>query len=272
RDSVVAMDAAGDFVVAWDSQDGGSYTEVYSRRYGKDGTPLDASQIQVSTNSSADQRIPAVAMDASGDFVVTWGNYGSTTTIQAKTYTSAGSASSEFQVNTGTLDVEYPTVAMDATGDFVISYSNKYAPQGHVYASLFKAGTTSAITTVQVDTLTSTDSTVFTSTVAMDAEGDFVVAWGQLQYGGPFPVLQSLVQRFNPDGTTDGSQINLPTDPLPYFGLPTSVSVDAEGDFIVGWMEYYKYGPGKPVISRIQTYNKDGTAVDAATTLGDVSM
>lgn len=269
RDPAVAMDAAGDFVVAWDSQNGGSEYQIYARRYAKDGTALDASDVQVSTITSPNQRYPAVAMDAVGDFVVTWNNESATTTVQARTYTSDATASSEFQVNTGTLNADNPTVAMDVAGDFVISYSNKYASQGHVYASVFKTGTTSATTTVQVDTLTATSSTVFTSTVAMDAQGDFVVAWEQVQYAGPsVPVLQALAQRFNPDGTTNGSQVTVPIDPLPYFGIPTTISMDAEGDFIVGWMEYYKYGSGHAPISKIQLYNKDGSAAAPTMTLG----
>ena len=68
----VAMDAAGDFVVAWQSnpQDG-SFYGVYAQAYRANGVP-DGAEFLVNTYTTGYQENPAVAMDTAGDFVVAW--------------------------------------------------------------------------------------------------------------------------------------------------------------------------------------------------------
>ena len=70
----VAMDADGDFVVAWHSgnfgsgQDGSLYG-IYAQRYNAAGV-AQGSEFQVNTHTTERQAFPSVAMDADGDFVV----------------------------------------------------------------------------------------------------------------------------------------------------------------------------------------------------------
>ena len=76
----VARNASGAFVVAWGSY-GSSDTDlsggsIQARRYAANGAPL-AGDFQVNTYTMNNQRDPALATDASGNFVVAWGSYGS---------------------------------------------------------------------------------------------------------------------------------------------------------------------------------------------------
>ncbi|MFN9975695.1 MAG: flagellar hook associated protein, partial [Phycisphaerae bacterium] len=68
----MAMDANGDFVVAWQSslQDG-SGEGIYARRYNAAGVSQ-SGEIPVNTTTLNNQETASVAMDADGDFVVTW--------------------------------------------------------------------------------------------------------------------------------------------------------------------------------------------------------
>ena len=68
----VASDQAGRFVIVWNSSDqDSSYDGVYMRLFAADGTPLnDEAQVNQYTRDS--QTGAAVAMDAAGDFVVSW--------------------------------------------------------------------------------------------------------------------------------------------------------------------------------------------------------
>jgi len=78
----VAMDAAGDFVVAWTSfvpycyDTAGMvcppYGDVYARRFNAAGRALGA-EFRVNT-TPVPNTTPAVAMEADGDFVVVWDN------------------------------------------------------------------------------------------------------------------------------------------------------------------------------------------------------
>ncbi len=75
RDPSVAMDDAGNFVVAWHSynQDGSSWG-VFAQRYNANGT-IAGAEFQVNTFTNSEQSWPSVAMDTDGDFVVVWQSY-----------------------------------------------------------------------------------------------------------------------------------------------------------------------------------------------------
>jgi hypothetical protein len=72
RYASVAADADGDFVVAWASvnQDGSSYG-IFGRRFSSAGTAL-GGEFHVNTFTTSYQRVPRVAAEAGGDFVVAW--------------------------------------------------------------------------------------------------------------------------------------------------------------------------------------------------------
>jgi hypothetical protein len=119
------MDAAGDFVVTWmsDSQDG-SGQGIYAQRYNAIGTPQ-GTEFLVNTTTLSDQSLSAVAMNAAGDFIITWtsdGQDGSASGIFAQAYSAAGVPQGpEFQVNTTTAGNQfYPSVAADSRGDFAV--------------------------------------------------------------------------------------------------------------------------------------------------------
>jgi hypothetical protein len=73
---IVASDAAGNFVVAWESmfQDGSDWG-VFAQRYDSSGAPR-GSEFPVNTYTTDRQKQPAVASDPSGTFVVAWSGGG----------------------------------------------------------------------------------------------------------------------------------------------------------------------------------------------------
>jgi hypothetical protein len=68
----VASDSSGSFVVVWSSPQDGS--GVFGQRYDGTGAPLGA-EFRVNTYTPVSLGQPAVASDASGNFVVVWRNY-----------------------------------------------------------------------------------------------------------------------------------------------------------------------------------------------------
>src|SRR5262249_9194053 len=134
---VVAADAAGDFVVAWQSygQDG-SYEGVYAQHYSADGIPL-GGEFRVNAYTTSNQWEPAVGMDAAGDFVIAWASFGqdgSDYGVFARRYSAAGAPlGGEFLVNSYTNSRQHlPSVAMDAAGDFVVAWTG-YGRDGNGY-------------------------------------------------------------------------------------------------------------------------------------------
>src|SRR5688572_11794360 len=71
--AAVAMDADGDFVVAYIGPDANG-VGVFVRRFNRIGVARGPA-VQVNTFTTHSQSLPAVAMDADGDFVVTWQSY-----------------------------------------------------------------------------------------------------------------------------------------------------------------------------------------------------
>ncbi|HWY25265.1 MAG TPA: hypothetical protein VNX47_10125, partial [Nevskia sp.] len=63
-------DAAGDFVVVWESYNGNDW-DVYARCYDSSANPR-GGEFRVNNTTAGDQRFPAVAMDPGGGFLVAW--------------------------------------------------------------------------------------------------------------------------------------------------------------------------------------------------------
>jgi hypothetical protein len=96
---VVASDAAGNFVVVWESNGSAGTdtdsTSIQGQRYDAGGAPV-GSQFQVNSYTTLYQRTPNVAADAVGNFVVVWASFfgdGSDTqfaSVQAQRYDASG--------------------------------------------------------------------------------------------------------------------------------------------------------------------------------------
>ncbi len=92
-ESNVAMDQNGNFVVVWQSygQDGSGWG-VDGRQFTAAETPI-TGEFQVNVYTTNNQFEPKVAMDANGDFVVTWSSFGQdagTYGIYARRYFASG--------------------------------------------------------------------------------------------------------------------------------------------------------------------------------------
>ncbi|HLA63184.1 MAG TPA: hypothetical protein VK610_02065, partial [Rhodothermales bacterium] len=141
----VAMATGGAFVVVWESdgQDGDSYG-VFAQRHGAGGTSVGGA-FRVNTHTTLYQGSPAVAMDADGDFVVTWmsAHDGAGSGIFAQRYDATGMPQgAEFPVSAGaTLLRGFPSVAMDASGAFVVTWQSGAAGSDDVdiYARRYDA-------------------------------------------------------------------------------------------------------------------------------------
>ena len=125
----IALSPSGNFVIAWESygQDGGA-DGIYAQRYDANGV-AQGSEFLVSTATAPDQFYPTAAIDASGNFVVTWtsvGQDGSGRGIYGQRFDSAGNKlGSEFLVNTTTVNTqEYSVVTTNAFGDFVVTWES----------------------------------------------------------------------------------------------------------------------------------------------------
>jgi hypothetical protein len=246
----VAADGVGNFVVVWasDGQDGPGGSGVFARRYDSAGLPL-GGEFQVNTYTTRDQDEPAVAADATGDFVVVWrsfydffapGQDGSDSGVFAQRYDSAGAVQGvEFQVNTyTTADQIQPAVALDAAGNALVVWASfgfgisdgQDGSDAGIYGQRYDSAGAAQGGEFLVNTWTTSRQSA--PSVAADASGNFVVAWSGR--GATDPDLGIFAKRYDGAGLPLGGEFQVNTYTT-YTQLRPSVAADGAGGFVVVW-------------------------------------
>ena len=146
-DGRVAMRSDGEFVVAF-ATGGGSGYDVVARRFGSSGQAIGAAfrvnTYAVNTSTTGNAITPAVAMDAHGNFVVSWRSNspdGDGTGVAARSFRADGAPrGTELVVNTYTTGSQQPgssgSVGVDEVGNFVITWGSPF-PALDIHAQRF---------------------------------------------------------------------------------------------------------------------------------------
>ncbi|MCK4704397.1 MAG: hypothetical protein KAT90_02860, partial [Gammaproteobacteria bacterium] len=273
-DQSIAMNANGDFVIAWESfgqepdTGGQNTTGIFARLYNRPGEPLGDEFLVNITNISADNT-PSVAMDADGDFVVVWNR--DDFSIRVRRYDKFGMAQGvimEANQDAPSRLPHDPVVAMDADGDFVVVWweSDINNSDGAVVALRYDAqGNESLQGIIPVD------QTLYNSQekpdVAMNMDGDFVIVWtdqGELDQnrvrlndssdGSKSGVFMRCYDALGVPNT-DEVQVNTTSDGVqeePVIGMAS------DGSFVVAWEGASQDGTGKGIFA--QRFNSDCTS------------
>lgn len=245
----VATNPLGGFVVAWRSPHDGSGFGVFARRFDLAGTPQGA-EFQVNETTAYDQSDPSIAADAAGNFVVAWSSLlqdGSFNGIFAGRFDSGGAPlAAEFRVNTTTAGSQNQSaVAMAPSGRFVVAWQGDDGSHSGVFAQPFTDTATPVGPELLVNTYTTGQED--NPSVAMDAAGDFVVAWRASSLA-PFHHSGIYAQRFAAAGQPRGGEVRVNTS-LPAldhgYGY-TAAAADPAGDFIVVWQRSIMDPPSPP--------------------------
>ncbi len=270
------MNSNGDFVVAWSSfgQDGNSWG-IYAKCYSSNGNPK-GTEFQVNTHTEDIQWKPSVAIDSDSDFVIAWVSNGEDSEgydIYAQRYDRNGNPmGSEFQVNTYTTnDQKWPSAAMDSNGNFVIawdSFGQDGSDEG-VYAQQYDSVGIPLGSEFKVNTYT-TDGQDLPS-IAMDADGNFVIAWQSLYQDGsgfgiyaqrydniiPFEIFNIQVLDITDSATTIVWKTSKPANSTIDYGFSTAYSLTTGNNskVIFHRMDLTGLEPGRLYHFRITSYN-----------------
>jgi hypothetical protein len=236
----VAMDASGNFVVAWVNYDEikvNGDEDIYARRFAANGAAI-GSDFRVNTTLAGDQGLPALAMNSAGDYVISWqspAQDGDGNGIYAQLYAAAGTVlKSEFQVNTTTVSEQTaPAVSMSTNGFIVAWQSQGQDGDGNgIYGQRYDAVGTPLGSEFPVNTTTASEQTA--PSVAMNGNG-FTVAWESLGQDGD--VKGIFAQRFDVNGSTLGSEFQVNTTTAKDQALP-AVAMNADSASVVAWQSY----------------------------------
>ena len=195
------------------------------------------------------QYSPSVAVDADGDFIITWIDAAREVNgirgIYALRFNSAGTAqAAEFHVNTYTTATQSePSVASENNGDFVVVWQS-FGQDGSgygVFGQRFASGGTPVAIEFQVNTYTTgyqqlTQIATDSHAIAMDSDGDFVVVWESLGQDGSFYGI--FGRHFASSGSALGGEFQANTVTAGTQKNP-AVALDSDGDFVIVWESAY---------------------------------
>ena len=201
----VAMAADGSFVVTWTGPSSTDPAGVFARRFSTDGTPLAGEEL-VNTTTASDQGESDVAMNSSGDYIITWssrnqdvanGQEPSDWGIYSQRFNSAGvRQGGELQVNTTTpASQRESSVAMQDDGTFMVVWSS-FGQDGDswaVVAQRFDATGTAAGSEFIVNT-TTTDHQRLPQIAG--AGGKYLLTWQSgVQDGSGWEIMSQELDR-----------------------------------------------------------------------------
>jgi hypothetical protein len=233
---VIAMDHLSNFVVTWEDNRNGNY-DIYAQKYDPSGTPL-GSNFKVNDDSGSTwQEEPAIKIDGSGNFVITWcdrrnGNLD----IYAQRYDSSGTPiGSNFKVNDdfGSASQLHPAIGMDGSGNFVITWQDHRNNNSDVYMQRYNASCVALGTNLKVNDDTITASQWY-PTISMDGSGNFVITWMDYRNGN----FDIYAQRYNSSGITLNSNFKVNDDAGTTFQYYPAIATDDSGKFVITWEDY----------------------------------
>ncbi len=237
RDPVIAMDAVGNFVVAWeDDADGNGSYQIRARGFDSNGKQRLA-EFTVNSVGDGQQLNPSIAMNAEGLFVVAWdddqdgnGAY----QVYGRGFNADGSQRfGDKKINTVDDGQQFDsTIAMDDLGHFVVAWEDDNDSNGvyQIYARGFNSDGTQRFAFITVNSIA--DGQQRDPAIAMDAAGNFVVTWeDDSDNNGAY---QIRARGFRPDGTQ--RLVDFTVNPVPD-GQQTDpvIAMDASGHFVIAW-------------------------------------
>ncbi|MBU1626831.1 hypothetical protein KKB18_05620 [bacterium] len=257
----VAMDDSGNFVIVWVSGDqDGSEDGVYAQRFDSEDNKS-GGEFQVNTYTDSYQQSPSIAMDPSGNFVITWQSSdqdGSDIGIFAQRFDKDGNKlGSEFQVNSFYENFQYfPSIAMDDSGEFIIVWQNmdQDGIRYGVFAQRFDSNGNRIGDEFQVNTGTEGENAW--ASVAMNGNGDFVISWIKSSEDDTYSDVYA--QMFDKNGNKKGAEFLVNTYTLGW-QEGCNVVMDDTGNFLIAYLSVDLMATFYEVFA--QRFDKDGNKV-----------
>lgn len=247
RSPVIARDAAGNYVIVWKSLNQVSPTsqgDIFLQRFNSSDQKI-GTETLVNTETNFNQEYPAVAMNAAGNFVVTWASYSNFSSIydiKAKLFVNnVGGA--EILVNTTTINSQQnPVVDIRDNGEFIIAWDSWFQDGSDrgVFAQRFdavgnKIGNEFRVNTRSLYSQAKPRLKYFT-------DGSFIVIWESWKQDIVTPSGYGLYGKiFNADGSekVEEFRINTFTNDYQWFG---DVEAFYDNTFAVVWCSWEQDG------------------------------
>lgn len=229
----VAMDAAGNFVVAWQGP-GLDREDIFAQRFDPNGLAV-GDELLVNSYTESRQRFPRIAMNNAGVFVVVWESddilTDGVTTICSQLFDELGlPIGPEFIINEDMSNCADPDIAMDEGGEFIIVWMQGRYMKYSIMAKLYNPEGAPLTSTLQINT---TDiRSVTKPSVAMNQIGQFVIAWDNHPDAADLDDVQARI--YEPDGTPIGKEFRVNTS-LSGKQYEPKIAVNSWMEFVIVW-------------------------------------
>ena len=271
----IAFDAAGNFIVVWESySSGGTDTDglsIQARFVTADGTPV-GSDFQVNTSTANRQYSPAVAMSSNGSFVVVWVSDHAASNdfnIMAQRYSAAGAkVGPELLVNSAYTagNQLVPAVALAENGDFVVVWRSEGGAGGDPDISIqgrrFSAANGTFFDQFLVNDVTAGDQDE--PVIASDGSLTYLVGWRNAALSNDIAIRYFTADDLVSAGVTaNAPQQTANTFPSGSQTAP-SVAMAADGRAVVAWESFgASFGSDNARISvQARRLDADGVFID----------
>lgn len=228
-----ATDANDNFIVVWSSynQDGSS-NGIFGQQFNPGCTPA-GDEFQINTTTAGNQTEPAVAMNASGYFVIAWQGPGvNAEDIFARLFDPNGQPlSGEFRVNTITAGSQLcPAVAINNDGNFVIVWESADVPdvgKKAICGQLYNHNGTALGTEFIVND--TNEPVCRYPAVVMQDNGKFIVVWVK-----DSSTKSLWTRHFNANGTPPYLAKKVSDTDFTSLTRP-GIAIDANGNYAIVW-------------------------------------
>lgn len=244
----IAMDDAGGFVVAWEGNDGAG-RGIFARRFASSGDSL-GGEIVVNLTTAGEQMAPAVAIEPTGEFVIVWqADPGPSLShaIMGQRFAADGTrvltgGTSEFTVTQSASPLGAPSVGMEPFGAFVVAWAG--AGAGDADGVFARTYTTAGVGGATFLVNTTTTGLQTAPAVAMDSQGNTVIAWEGPDGAG----TGVYFHRYDVLGREPGNEVKA-NQAVGGASRP-AVAMDQQGGLIVLWEASVGDGAGTAIVGR----------------------
>jgi hypothetical protein len=185
-------------------------------------------------DDAGDALTPEVAMNARGDVVAVWSQYGPPYNIRAARYDAAAEVweSARLLEHDDTGDATLPRVAMDAAGNAIAVWQHFDGTSHHVWASRYQASSDEWEEPAQLDVCQTGEAGE--PRIAMNAAGEAMVVWRQ----SDDTVAQPWSRRFDAQaGWEPAEQVQVFGDPAQLLGYAPEVAIDNAGNAMITFLD-----------------------------------
>jgi hypothetical protein len=225
--SAIAIDSTDNPIVTWSEWDGTASYNIYTKRW----NGVSWIQLGTSLDANVDQKaiLPAIAINSSGQPIVTWvESDGTTDNVYVKRWN--GNAWVQYGTTLDfdlTNNVFYPAIAIDSNANPIVTWCEYNASSYNIYAKKWNGSSWTALGASLVYDSTKIS---YNSSIAIDSSNNPIVAWDESDNG-----FDVHVKKWNGSNWT-ALGASLDNDPSKPASNP-SIAIDSSNNPVVTWIE-----------------------------------